>query len=327
MPGELLPYNERNLTRANPVPLPSIVLRTGGNAGKRFLEFFAANIRNGHTRRAYFRHARNFFKWCESWQLAELSDVQPMHVAAYVEERLRDVDKPSVKQELAAIKMLFDWLVVGQIVPMNPAGSVRGPKHSVTKGKTPVLVDKEAHELLESINVSDIVGLRDRAIIATMLYTFGRVGAGVGLAVGSCYVQGRRLWLRLDEKNGKVIEVPCHHNLEEYLHAYIDAAGIADEKDAPLFRSVVGKTKVLTKRPLYQQNVYDMIRRRALKAGIKTKIGNHSMRGTGITNYLEHGGTVEAAQRMAGHADPRTTKLYDRRGDKISLDDVERISF
>ena len=155
--------------------------------------------------------------------------IEPVHVAAYVEQLQKRLAAPSVKLNLAALRMLFDWLVVGQVMPLNPASSVRGPRHSVKKGKTPVLATEEARALLNAIDVSTLPGLRDRALIGLMVYTFARVGAAVGMRVGDIYVQGRRTWVRLHEKGGKVHEMPCHHNLDEYLHAYVEAAGIAGD--------------------------------------------------------------------------------------------------
>lgn len=316
-----------DLARGGLERLPAAVARAGGDAAQRFLEFFAGSIRNAHTRRAYFRAVLRFFAWCERHRAGELSAIQPLHVAAYIESRGKEIKKPGVKQELAAIRMLFDFLLVGGIVRMNPATAVRGPRHVVRKGKTPILSPAEARELLESIDTSNVVGLRDRALIGTGLYTFGRVGATIGLNIEDCYVQERRLWLRLHEKNGKVIEMPCNHNLERYIYEYIEVAGIGEEKDSPLFRTVYRKTQQLTDRRMSQKDVFNRIRRHAQAAGIETEIGCHSLRGTGITAYLTNGGTLDAAQRMAGHSDPRTTKLYDRRGDQVSMDDVERISF
>jgi site-specific recombinase XerC len=221
--------------------------------------------------------------------------------------------------------MLFDWLVVGQVVPFNPASSVRGPRFSSKKGKTPVLSAEEARQLLDAIDTSTIVGLRDRALIGLMVFTFARVGAATGMDVEDWYFQGRRWWVRLHEKGGKRHEMPAHHNLEGYMAAYIDAAGIVRESDTPLFRTAKGKTQQLTERRITQPEVYLMIRRRASAAGIKTLIGCHTFRATGITAYLTNGGKLEVAQRMAAHESARTTGLYDRRGDEISLDEVERI--
>jgi len=83
----------------------------------------------------------------------------------------------------------------------------------------------------------------------------------------------------------------------------------------------------LQRRPLDQSSAHRMVRRRLRQAGIRSQAGNHSFRATGITNYLKNGGKLELAQQMAAHASPRTTSLYDRRGDEISLDEIERISY
>ncbi len=294
-------------------------------AAKRFIEYFAANIRNVNTRRAYLHAVREFADWCALQGFHEIVDIEPLHVAGYIEQLTERLAKPSVKQHLAAIRMLFDWLVVGQIVTTNPAAPVRGPKYTVKKGKTPVLAQDEARELLNSIDVSTVMGLRDRALVAMMIYTFGRVGAVLKMRVEDYYTQGRRGWVRLHEKGGKRHEMPCNHHLEEYLDAYLKTAGIDGDKKAYLFRTIKGKSGVLSENPLAQSNVYRMIRRRAMQAGIKTLIGNHTFRATGITQYLRNGGRRELAQQMAAHESPRTTALYDRRDDKVAVDEVERI--
>jgi integrase len=229
--------------------------------------------------------------------------------------------------------MLFDWLVLGQIVPTNPASVVRGPKYSAKKGKTPVLSADETRNLLDSIPITtneaktqaDIIGLRDRALIALLTYTFARVNAAIHMRVEDVYTQIRRTWVRLHEKNSKRHEMPCHHNLADYLDAYITAAGIADDAKGPLFRTTEGQSGYLTDRPMRQADVYRMIRRRADNAGIETKIGCHTFRATGITEYLRNGGKLEIAQQMANHESARTTGLYDRRDDQLTLDEVERI--
>jgi site-specific recombinase XerD len=320
----LVKNTNENLTAGASSGVPAVVMAAGQKAGLRFLEFFTANIRNPNTRRAYHRACLDFFEWCESAGLV-LDQIGPVHVAAYIERLGKGLARPSVKQHLAAIRMLFDWLVVGQVVPFNPASSVRGPRFSSKKGKTPVLSAEEARQLLDAIDTSTIVGLRDRALIGLMVFTFARVGAATGMDVEDWYFQGRRWWVRLHEKGGKRHEMPAHHNLEGYMAAYIDAAGIVRESDTPLFRTAKGKTQQLTERRITQPEVYLMIRRRASAAGIKTLIGCHTFRATGITAYLTNGGKLEVAQRMAAHESARTTGLYDRRGDEISLDEVERI--
>jgi site-specific recombinase XerD len=307
-------------------PLPALVVRAGGHAQTRFWEFFAANIRNRHTRRAYALAVREFLDWCARAGVASITDVEPLHVAAYIEQLGRERSAPTVKQRLAAIRHLFDWLVTGQIMPVNPASSVRGPSHSVKRGKTPVLDPTEARTLLDSIDVTKPIGLRDRALIGLMVYSFARIGAAVAMKVEDVYVQKRRLWVRLHEKGGKRHEMPCHHNLEVYLHAYIDGCGLGSDPKGALFRTIGRGTGELTPTPLPQANAYAMIGRRAAAAGISTKIGNHTFRATGITAYLKNGGTLEKAAAMANHSSTRTTQLYDRRSDEVSLDEVERVA-
>jgi site-specific recombinase XerD len=328
---------------ANFVIVPAIVADLGDNAAKRFLEFFTANIRNKNTRAAYAQAVAQFLHWCEGKHVA-LKDVEPIHVAGYVELLQQRTDKPlaapSVKQHLAAIRTLFDWLVVGQIISQSPAASVRGPKHVVKKGKTPALSAEDARKLLDSIPVKigpepeqgqhdsrlpDLVGLRDRALIATMAFSFARIGAVLGMKVEDYYPNGKRWWIRLHEKGGKFHEVPAHHTLEEYLDAYIQAAGIAGEPKAPLFRSANRRSGRLTGSALRRNNALDMVKRRAMAAGFPRRICCHTFRATGITAYLEEGGTIEKAQQIAFHESPKTTKLYDRTSDQIDLDEIERI--
>ena len=303
--------------------LPALFTPTP-KATKRFVEFFTANVRNPHTRKAYTWAVAEFATWCERHGILSLQAIEPVHVATYIETLQRRLAAPSVKQHLAAIRMLFDWLVVGQVLPSNPASSVRGPKYSTKKGKTPVLMADEARMLIDAIDVRTIVGLRDRALIGLMVYTFARIGAALAMQVEDVYIQGRRTWVRLHEKGGKLHAMPCHHNLDEYLHAYLKTAQLTEGK-SPLFRTMHGRTGQLSDNPMTQADAYRMIRRRATDASIRTKIGNHSFRATGITEYLRNGGKLEIAQQMANHESARTTGLYDRRTDQVSLDEVERI--
>ncbi|TDG27211.1 integrase [Paracraurococcus ruber] len=292
----------------------------------RFLEFFAAAIRNPNTRRAYSQAVTAFLTWCEGEAgIRSLAAVQPLQVATWIELQTRTHSAPTAKLRLAALRHLFDWLVTGQVIPTNPAGAVRGPRHSALKGKTPVLDAAEARQLLDSIDVTTPAGLRDRALVGLMVFSFARIGAALGMRVEDVFVQNRRLWVRLREKGSKRHEMPCHHTLKEYLHAYLEGTGIADDPKGPLLRTVGRGTGRLTRTPLPQANAYAMIQRRAVVAGIGTKIGNHTFRAAGITAYLKNGGTLENAAAMANHASTRTTQLYDRRHDEISLDEVERI--
>jgi len=305
--------------------VPALIAAAGERAACRFLEFFAANIRNPHTRRAYGRAVAEFLAWCDDNRVPSVTAVQPLHVASWIEMQQQEHAAPTVKLHLAALRHLFDWLVTGQVVPVNPAGSVRGPSHTVKEGKTPVLSPEEARTLIDSIEITTPAGLRDRALISLMVFSFARIGAALGMKVEDVFTQNRRLWVRLREKGGKPHAMPCHHNLETYLTAYIEGAVLAGEPKGPLFRTIGRGTGLLTRTPLPARNAHAMIRRRAAAAGIETKLGNHSFRATGITAYLKNGGTLEKAARMANHASTRTTQLYDRRREELSLDEVERI--
>lgn len=313
------------LIRLSPAACPALIAAAGERAQRRFLEFFAAAIRNPHTRRAYVRAVGEFLDWCAAVGATSITEVRPLHVAAWIEQQTKQLSAPTVKQQLAAIRHLCDWLVTGQVLPVNPAASVRGPSHIVKTGKTPVLDGQDARRLLASIDTTTPVGLRDRALIALMVYSFARIGAALGMKVEDVYTQNRRLWVRLREKGGKRHEMPCHHNLEEYLDAYLEGTGIGQEPKGPLFRTIGRGTGQLTQIPLAQANAHAMIRRRLAAAGIATLAGNHSLRATGITAYLKNGGTLEKAATMANHASTRTTQLYDRRRDDVTLDEVERI--
>ena len=305
--------------------VPALVAGEGDAAAWRYVEFFTANIRNPNTRRAYARACGRFFSWCEQHGLS-LAGIRPFSVAAYVEELQREVSAPSVKQQLAAIRMLCDWLVTGQVMLSNPASSVRGPKHVVKVGKTPVLEGAEWWRLMDAIPQDNVRDLRDRALIAVLTYSFARIGAALHMRVEDVRPQGVGWVVRLQEKGGRQHAMPAHHALAEAVHAYIGAAGIAEARKGWLFRSGKGKRPdLLSEHALRQEDARLMIRRRAVAAGIVAPIGCHSFRATGITAYLMNGGTLEHAQAMAGHESPRTTKLYDRTQERLTQDEVERI--
>jgi integrase len=188
-----------------------------------------------------------------------------------------------------------------------------------------VLTADQARQLLDSIDTSNIIGLRDRALIGVMVYSFARVSAAVSMRVEDYYPAGKRWWFRLHEKGGKRHDVPAHHTAEAYVDEYLEASGIADEKKGPLFRTV-GRNRQLTRNRMHRLDVLRMIYRRAKVAGLDVHACCHTFRATGITAYLENGGTIEKAQQIAAHESPRTTKLYDRTNDELTLDEIERIA-
>ena len=314
------------------LPAPSATLQApllfapNPRAEKRFWEFFTANIRNRNTRAAYLRAVLRFADWCAARGLT-LERIEPIGVAAYIEELTHSLAAPTVKQHLSALRQLFDWLVLGQVVPVNPAAVVRGPKHVVRSGKTPILSAQEARALLDSIDTAQPVGLRDRALISVMLYSFARVSAAVAMRVSDYYTQGKRSYFRLHEKGGRFNVVPAHHVAQAHMDAYLAAVDFADDRAGPLFRACgrVRKPMTFVREPLPRRAAIRMVKRRARRAGLPEELSPHSFRGTGITEYLRNGGELETAARIAGHESTRTTQLYNRVHEEVTLDEIERI--
>ncbi|HEX3146987.1 MAG TPA: tyrosine-type recombinase/integrase [Gemmataceae bacterium] len=309
----------RQLTTTQLPPVHALFVDAGEQAWRRVIEFFTAHLRNPNTRAAYAQAVGQFAEWCQDRKLL-LNQVSPFLVAAYLEELMRRMAVPSVKQHLAALRMLFDYLVTGQVLPSNPANSARGRKHVLRKG----LTAEETRTLLDVIDTTTVAGLRDRALIGVMVYSFARVGAVVTMNSEDYFAQGKRFWFRLHEKGGKLHDVPAHHKAEEYLDDYLATTGSDGQRGRALFRTLDRKGQ-LTERRMHRVEVLAMIKRRARQVGLATAVCCHSFRATGITCYLLSGGTLEHAQRIAAHESPRTTKLYDRTSDEISLDEIERI--
>ena len=312
---------------------PPALFGAAGDARHAVLQFFSAEIRNPNTRRAYQQAAAQFFAASATLPGGrDLNTITSLHVSHWIEVMAgQGLTAPTIKQRLAGLRMLFQSLLRERIIAINPAAVVRGPKHSVKRGKTPVLASDEARQLIDAIDTTTLAGLRDRALIATMIYSFARIGAVVALACEDVYTEQRRLWLRLHEKGGKRHEVPCHHHLETYLAAYMDAAGLSTGPRVPLFQTLAdekgrgGRWQALSGKPLSQPIAWAIMQRRARDAGLDTRICNHTFRATGITTYLKNGGTIERAAAIANHSSTRTTQLYDRRPDDVTLDEIERI--
>ncbi len=286
------------VTKADSFQVPAIVAEVGPEAAKRFFEFFTVPIRNKNTRIAYYHAIGEFLDWCQRAGFRHLEDIEPIHVAAYIESHSGSA--ATIKQHMAAIRMLFSWLTEKGILAMNPAREVKTPRFSRSEGKTPAPPHEEVQNLLDSIDVSHLIGLRDRALLGVMAYTFARIGAVVSLRPQDYFQIGKRSVIRFREKGGKEKEIPVHHELEEYLDAYLSAAKLSEEPGNPLFRSTRGRSRELGADGLSRKDAWAMLKRRLRNAGL---------------------------QRIAGHVDSRTTKLYDRRGQKVLLEDMERIRY
>jgi len=323
---DLVPAGPK-LPSSFPSQLPLILSRAGSAAVFATEEFFYGRLRNANTRAAYLIAVRRFLKWAEGRGL-ELQTITPKDVGQYM-DGLKDENTSMAtrKQHLAALRHYFDGLVTRHAILLNPALSVRGERYEVVEGKTPEITVDGARTLLKSIGTDTAVELRDRAIVAILIYTAARAGAVASLKRGSFYHAGDQRMLHFDEKNGKSREIPVRHDLENIIALYISAAGLTTaRKDTPLFRTAYRKTGQLTKTPVHVIDICRMVKRRLKDAGLSVRLSPHSFRVTTITDLLEQGVALEDVQRLAGHADPRTTRLYDRRDKKITRNIVERIS-
>lgn len=323
--------------------LPAIVRDAGTNARFAYEEFFAG-LDSSHTARAYRHAVHRFLAWCDETS-TPLQQVRPGFVSEYIQQLqaaskardgqppvLRPASKPTRKLHLAALKHFCDKLVERHSIPLNPALSVRGPKHSVTEGKTPAMDPKQIRELIRSIPIvtpkgtPDIGGLRDRAAIATLVYTAARAGAVAKLRRQDFMTDGRQHYLRLDEKGGKVRSIPCRTDLQQFIEEYVAAVGDVDPR-TPLFLSLVRRSQTMSGRGVTENDLLRMLKRRLKAAGLPAAIFKcHSLRASTATNLLEQGVELADVQFLLGHSDPRTTKLYDRRKMGVTRNIVERIS-
>jgi site-specific recombinase XerD len=315
-PGELTqpdgPVTARNA--------PAIVKLAGKAAEFAWEEFFQAEIANAHTRKNYMHAVRRFLAWVEDRGL-ELPRISPGDVGEYLQGL--DLATPTRKLHLAALRRFFDRLVNCHVAIINPAATVKSERYSVIEGKTPEIGAGQARTLLKSIDVSNSVGLRDRAVLAVLVYTAARVGAVAKLTVKSLQHDGSQYTLRFAEKGGKSREIPVRHHLEQLLLGYLRATGITE---GPLFRTANRKTKSLTKNAMTGIDICRMMKRRLKAAGLPAHFSPHSFRVATVTDLLGQNVPLEDVQYLAGHSDPRTTRIYDRRRRKVTRNIVERIS-
>ncbi len=323
VPVSITPPEQRSAA----IALPDIVRRAGQAAVFAAEEFFYGAIRNEYTRTAYRRAVDRFLAWCDERGL-ELPRIEPGDVSQYFEGlRKKGLSAATCNQHLAAVRHFFDGMVMRHAIILNPALSVRGERYEVIEGKTPEITVQHARTLLASINTATVVGLRDRAILAILAYTSSRAGAAAKLRLCDFYDVGDQWMLRFEEKGGKSREIPARHDLQQMIAAYIDAASLSQgPKDAPLFRAAIGKTGKLAGTAIHVNDICRMMKRRLKNASLPARLSPHSFRVTTITDLLEQGVPLDDVQYLAGHADPRTTRLYARRKNKVTRNIVERIS-
>lgn len=357
----IIPYQDAGIpalrsARRSTVPVPPIVDAAGKAAQFAWREFFEAGLANRHTRKNYVYAVMRFLSWADEQGL-QLLDIMPGDVGFYLgqlkaapargrKRRAAGEEKPlatpTKKLHLAALRGFFDCLVHRHVIAINPAATTRTERYTVIEGKTPHIPPKQAEQLLASIpitmkiddpmispdhpleEVPDLVGLRDKAVLSVLVYTAARVGAVAKLTLEDLRHDGTQYTLRFAEKGGKAREIPVRHDLERLLLAYIHAAGITT---GPLFRTTTRKTDVLTEKAITGIDICRMMKRRLKRAGLSKHYSPHSFRVTTITDLLEQKEvSLEDVQYLAGHADPRTTRLYDRSGRKVTRNLVERIS-
>lgn len=326
----LVPYSDHSATVSfDPAKVPIIVTEAGANARFAYAEFFGDEISNDYTRRAYYHAVHRFLAWCTA-QGFELVTIPPGSVGNYIRTLTtnagRPASKPTQKLHLAAIRKFFDTLVQRHAVVLNPAATVRGPRLTNVTGKTPATEPAQARRLLDSMDTSHVVGLRDRCIIAIMMYTACRVGAVAKLRLRDFYTDGCQWYLRFDEKGGNQRDIPCRHDLQGYIQEYVAAVAQLSDQDAPLFRCALGRTHQLGDSSCKTKDIHRMIKRRLKDARLPTTLTCHSFRATTATDLLDQGIPIEDVQQLLGHADLRTTRLYDRRDRKVTRNIVERIS-
>lgn len=303
---------------------PALVAAAGAAAKFSWEEFLYGRLRNPCTRRAYAFAVQRFLDYCQQSALA-LECIAPRDVGRYLDGLTY---APATKKlHLAALRHFLDGLVTRHVIVLNPAATVRGERLHVVEGKTPEIGVDQARRLLRCIDVTSVVGLRDRAILGILIYTAARVGAVARLRRGDFYPVADQACLRFAEKGGKSREIPVRHDLQQYLVEYLRMSGVEyADKAAPFFRAAIRRTRHLTQSALSADDMGRMFKRRLHQAGLPDQLSPHSLRVTTVTDLLSQGVSLEDVQYLAGHADPRTTRLYDRRHRQVTRNIVERIS-
>jgi site-specific recombinase XerD len=310
---------ERIAVRETPKP----ILLLGGKAESAFWRFFEHETKSENTRQAYLIALYRFLDWCRDKGTPR--ELTADDIRAYLNQHQGSVS--TVKQHLAAIRKVLDYLVNQGILASNPARDVKGPKAVNTQIKTPLLTPEQARAMLDSIDTSHLIGLRDRALISILLYSFARVSTAVALCVKDYTVRDEVAYLELPERSGKSTSVPLHPNARIYLEAYLEKAGIEVEPYSPLFRSSNrsrNRNQILAK-PMTRKSVLKMLKRRICENGLPDNICAQSLRGTGIAAYLRGGGDIEIAARIAGHETVRSTQAYLREDVRVSISEIQRI--
>jgi integrase/recombinase XerD len=305
--------------------LPQAVALHGAQGKFAWEEYFSAHIRNAHTRAAYLRAVKAFLAWIEPIE-PRLASITPGMVGHYFDQ-LDALSAPSKKLHMSAIRGFFNVLVTRHLILLNPALSVRTERFSVLEGKTPEISVDQARKLLRSIDVTDPVSARDKAIIGVLIYTAARAGAVAKLKFRDLIDDGLQFSIRFNEKGGKHRNIPVRHDLHGLLRDYIQRASLQEQaKDSPLFRSAVGRSGRLSDKKLSAVDICRIVKRRLKTAELPLAVSPHSFRSCAATDLLLQGVALEDVQYLLGHSDARVTRLYDRRQRVVTRNTVERIS-
>ena len=313
------------LVRAAEAPLPAVLARAGPRARFAAEEFFGAQLRNPHTRRAYGRWVDRFLAACDASGI-ELAAVTPGVAGRWIDTL--PVGPLAKNQALTALRRFCDGLVTRHVIVLNPFLSVRCQKYQAVEGRTPEITRGQIQQLLRSIDTTTIRGLRDRAVLGTLTYTGARVGALARLQLQDRRMTEAGAVMRFQEKGGKDREIPIRSTLDAWLTAYLEAGGLQDTRNAtPLFRAMdVRDWGRLSARPLSDQRIRAVLKTRLQAAGLPRECSPHSFRVFVVTDLLQQHVPLEDVQHLAGHATPKTTQIYDRRGRTVTRNIVERIS-
>ncbi len=313
---------KKDLVVTGDILTPSLIAEAGSNARYAWEEFIYGEISNVHTRRAYGKAVSDLLARADKSGLT-LSQISPKFVRSHFEKM--DTSVPTRKLRLAAVRHFFDIAVTRHAIALNPALSVRGEKYKVSEGKTPEITVAQTQKLLKSIQGETFLDFRDKTIIAIFTYTAVRVGAMQRLTLSDFHTTGGNYSLRFKEKGGKAREIPVRDDLERLILQYLAVRGVGSKND-PLFPSAVKATGDISNSPMHANDIRRMLKRRLLVAGLSTEFSPHSFRVCVLTDLLNQDVPREDVQHFAGHADARTTDLYDRRKKKVTRNIVERLS-
>jgi integrase/recombinase XerD len=288
------------------------------------LNILEGRVRNSNTRKAYKAAWRSFFAFCSEYKL-ELNRAKPYHVGMWLKRHTGSV--ATQRQHLAAVRLLFDHLLEKGVVDINPAARAKAPRLERGSAHTPIFEQSEIKAFLDAIKVDSLIDKRDKALFSTLAYSWARVSAAVGLKVEDYYERNGERWLRLHEKRGKIHEVPVHSNAREAIDQWLLASNLGCNPSAPLFPAFGKDKKTPELRHMDRTSVWKLVQARAHASGLEKRVCCHSFRATGITEYMSAGGSLDIAQRIAGHSQLSTTKIYDRSQDRLTMAEIEKVSF